>query len=300
MPRRKFMKKAFLLLLPFLLTSCSIDASLLEEYSELVYGSSSSHTSSTSNPPSGSSCYLSNYNIQLNQGETFQLYVYVGSKKVYSAIWDTSNSAVAQVDNTGFVTAINPGTATIYASYQGTIMMCSVSVNGETSTESDLSTFIIENAEYNDSYYCYTHDTNTNLYMLYFYGETPAFEAYCVLSSETVDGLTKEYWVDIRFSTLGDISHAQFNCGYYESTSSNGHSWDLTVNSSTFGINSSHELIMVAANPIITKETSSFDSEYPLSIDEDEFKSNIFSYFWTLNFYTNNFLHQLDSTYYLF
>lgn len=294
------MKKAFLSLLPFLLTSCSIDASLLEEYSDLVYGSSSSHTSTTSTPSSGSSCYLSNNNIQLNQGQTFQLYVYVGSKKVYSVIWDTSNTAVAQVDNTGFVTAINPGNATIYASYQGTIMMCSVRVNGDTSTESNLSTYIIENSEYNDSYYCYTHDTNTNHYMFYYYSETPAFETYCVLSSETVDGLTKEYWVDIRFNTLGDISHAQFRCGYYESTSTSGYSWELTVSSSTFGINSSHELVMVAAQPIITQESSSFDSEYPLSIDEDEFKSNIYSYFWTLNFYTNNFLHQLDATYYLF
>lgn len=65
----------------------------------------------------------------LNAGQTDQLIATTNSNRPIA--WKSSNSSVVRVDNNGQITAIRKGTAVIFASCDGSIQICNVTVNDQ-------------------------------------------------------------------------------------------------------------------------------------------------------------------------
>lgn len=69
---------------------------------------------------------LSKSKLNLNKGDSYELSI---SNQISSAIWFSSNTTVATVDNTGNVTAVSGGEATITAVVKGKLASCDVTVS---------------------------------------------------------------------------------------------------------------------------------------------------------------------------
>lgn len=79
--------------------------------------------------PDPKTLVMSYAEVNLHATETFKLSATVGGETGnYNFNWNSSNTKVATVDQTGLVTAVEPGTATITVSYEGMSATCNVTV----------------------------------------------------------------------------------------------------------------------------------------------------------------------------
>lgn len=82
------------------------------------------------NAPIGDAYIISENSVTIRPGTTKQLYTTFNGESV-SSEWSTNNASVATVNETGLVTAIQAGKATIKATYENAIVECNVTVSND-------------------------------------------------------------------------------------------------------------------------------------------------------------------------
>lgn len=137
-------KYSFYTMLAHLKTVADAFVDTYEKYKDSSSGSSSSQSSSRSQLPYSSSSYstsssnlrtVSSKYVNITVGEQVQLIVYGQTVKK----WESDNSTIARVSDSGVLTGVASGLTTVWANYGSELKLFRVAVNGSSNMSSSSS-----------------------------------------------------------------------------------------------------------------------------------------------------------------